>query len=36
MMGYMQRDKQKLIEQIDDELKNKDQELLGLPYLGQF
>jgi len=36
LMGYMQQDKEKLIEQIDNALKNKEEALVGVPYLGQF
>ncbi len=36
MMGRMQKDKQKLIDQIDNVLKNKNTDLMGVPYIGRF
>jgi len=36
LMGYLKNNKQKLIDQIDLILKNKDEDLVGIPYLGQF
>lgn len=36
LMGYMRNDKQKLIDQINSALKNKTQDMIGVPYIGQF
>ena len=34
--GNIQKDKHKIIDEIDNALKNKDTDLVGVPYIGQF
>lgn len=36
LFGYIQKDKKALIDQIDGALKNKDENLVGVPYKGIF
>lgn len=36
LFGYMHKDKKTLIDQIDSAIKNKDENLVGAPYKGQF
>jgi len=36
LMGNMQKDKQTLIDQIDNALQNRNKDLIGVPYIGQF
>jgi hypothetical protein len=36
MKGMMQKDKKKLLDLIDNSLGNRDADLIGVPYVGQF
>lgn len=36
LWGCLQRDRNKLIEEIEQALQNKEQDVIGIPYIGQF